>query len=72
MASKRDPNTLSNYHEIRTTEISIDFDINFEKKRLEGGVSLKLKGVAKSAVKEVILDTRLVSSVQQPQISLTI
>jgi hypothetical protein len=61
MAIKRDPNTLSNYHEIRTTQVYIDFDINFEKKRLEGSVTLKLKGVADAAVKEVILDTRLVA-----------
>ena len=60
MSGKRDPNTLSNYNEIRTTQVSINFDIDFSKKRLTGNVILKLKGLVESGCKEVVLDTRLV------------
>lgn len=52
----RDPNTVSNYEDIRTTHITTDFDIDFTKKRLSGNVSLKLKAL--KDVKEVVLDSR--------------
>jgi leukotriene-A4 hydrolase len=54
----RDPNTLSNYNEIRTTQVAINFDIDFEKKRLAGNVILKMKNVAEGGCKEILLDTR--------------
>jgi hypothetical protein len=58
MATKRDPNTLSNYNEIRTTHIAINSDIDFEKKKLTGNVILKMKGMTEREVSEVVLDTR--------------
>jgi hypothetical protein len=54
----RDPNTLSNYNEIRTTQVAINFDIDFEEKRLAGNVILKMKNVAEDGCKEILLDTR--------------
>ena len=56
--ANRDPNTLSNYNEIRTTQVKINFDIDFEKKRLAGNVLLIFKGLAEKGAKQVILDTR--------------
>jgi hypothetical protein len=58
MASNRDPNTLSNYNEIRTTKVSINFDIDFTKKRLAGNVILKMKSLSEGGCNEVVLDTR--------------
>jgi leukotriene-A4 hydrolase len=60
MSAKRDPNTLSNYNEIRTTQVSVNFDIDFSKKRLSGNVILKMKGLVEPGCKEVVLDTRFV------------
>lgn len=60
MAKKRDPNTLSNYHEILTTQLSLNFDIDFKKKQLAGNVIIRLKSLAESGVKTVILDTSYV------------
>lgn len=56
---RRDPNTNSNYEEVKTSHISIDFDIDFENKMLSGSVGLKMK-VLTDSLKQVILDTRLV------------
>jgi leukotriene-A4 hydrolase len=58
MASTRDPNTLSNYNEIRTTQVAINFDIDFERKRLAGNIILKMKNLADTGCQEIILDTR--------------
>jgi hypothetical protein len=58
MPANRDPNTLSNYNEVRTTHVSFNFDIDFSKKRLAGNVILKMKSLAEPGCKEVVLDTR--------------
>jgi hypothetical protein len=54
---KRDFQTLSNYDVIRTTQVSLNFDIDFEKKRLSGNVVLKMKVVADECT-TIILDTK--------------
>ncbi|KAH7072544.1 leukotriene A-4 hydrolase [Paraphoma chrysanthemicola] len=41
--TQRDPNTLSNYDYWRTTHTSVDFEIDFEKKRLVGNVVLSVQ-----------------------------
>jgi leukotriene-A4 hydrolase len=58
-AKKRDFQTLSNYDEIRTTQLSLNLDIDFEKKRLYGNVVLKMK-VQVEECDTIILDTRYV------------
>jgi leukotriene-A4 hydrolase len=60
---KRDYQTLSNYHEIITTQVSLNFDIDFEKKKLAGNVILKLKAVVDDP-SVIILDTRYVHQKQ--------
>jgi leukotriene-A4 hydrolase len=57
MAKKRDPNTFSNYHEVRTTHISINFDIFFKEKRLVGNVIQKMKCLVDKC-ESIILDSR--------------
>ncbi|KAF2094168.1 leukotriene A-4 hydrolase [Rhizodiscina lignyota] len=52
----RDPNTLSNYDDVRTTHVVANFEIDFEKKRLVGSVLLKLKSLTDN-LKSVVLDT---------------
>ena len=54
----RDPNTLSNYDKFRTRHITADFKIDFQKKRLEGKVSLNLQVLDKAA--EIVLDSSFV------------
>lgn len=56
----RDPNTLSNYHNFVTKHTSVDFDIDFAKKRLFGSVVLTVESLAGEDVKEVVLDSRYV------------
>ena len=56
----RDPNTLSNYHNLVTRHTSVDFDIDFEKKRLYGAVTLTLESLTDEEVKDVVLDSRYV------------
>lgn len=56
----RDPNTLSNYHNFVTRHTSVDFDIDFERKRLFGSVVLTLECLTDEDVKEVVLDARYV------------
>ena len=51
----RDPNTLSNYDKFRTKHITANFKIDFEKKRLEGDVALRLEVLEKA--REIVLDT---------------
>jgi leukotriene-A4 hydrolase len=56
-STKRDFQTLSNYNEIRTTQVSLNFDLDFEKKILKGTVVLKLNALVDDC-KAIILDTR--------------
>jgi leukotriene-A4 hydrolase len=56
----RDPNTLSNYHNFVTRHTSVDFDIDFQKKRLFGSVVLTLESLTDEEVKDVVLDSRYV------------
>ena len=53
----RDPNTLSNYNNWRTTHTSTTFDILFDEQKLTGNVTHKLKSTTKAETKEIILDT---------------
>ena len=55
----RDPNTLSNYHNYVTRHTSVDFEIDFAKKRLVGKVVLKLESLTDGKV-DVVLDARYV------------
>jgi len=54
----RDPNTLSNYHNLLTKHTSVDFEIDFEHKILTGAVGLDLESLTDEDVKEVVLDSR--------------
>jgi leukotriene-A4 hydrolase len=53
----RDPNTLSNYNNFRTTHTSTEFDILFDEQKLSGKVTHTLKSLTKGETKEVILDS---------------
>ena len=53
----RDPNTLSNYNNWRTTHTRADFQILFDEQRLKGRVTLDLKSITDAEAKEIILDT---------------
>ena len=53
----RDPNTLSNYNNWRTTHTSTTFDILFDEQKLTGNVTHKLKSTTKAETKEIILDS---------------
>lgn len=53
----RDPCTLSNYHNFKTTNTALDFHIDFENKVLEGNVSLRLKSLTEAETNEIVLDT---------------
>jgi hypothetical protein len=62
----RDPNTLSNYHNYVTRHTSVDFEIDFEKKRLVGSVVLRLESLVDGDEKvDVVLDSRYVSAPNQ-------
>ena len=52
----RDPNTLSNYHEWKTSHITADLAIEFEQQRCSGKVTLALTRLEKSS-KKIVLDT---------------
>lgn len=56
----RDPNTLSNYHNFLTRHTVAEFEIDFEKKVLNGGVELTFESLTDGEAKDVVLDTRLV------------
>jgi hypothetical protein len=56
----RDPNTLSNYHNYVTRHTSVDFDIDFEKKRLVGSVVLRMESLVDGDDVDVVLDSRYV------------
>jgi len=51
----RDPNTLANYGEWLTKHTTVNFNVNFEKQRLEGSVSLELESLTDKKSEEVIL-----------------
>ena len=53
----RDPNTLSNYDEFRTTHTVAHLNIDFAKKQLSGSLSLTLKVVGDTNADEIVLDT---------------
>lgn len=53
----RDPNTLSNYHNFRTTHTDISFDILFTEKKVRGTVTHTLTSITAAEAKEIILDT---------------
>ena len=53
----RDPNTLSNYNNWRTTHTRTTFDILFDQQKLAGNVTHKLKSITKAETNEVILDS---------------
>ncbi|KAH3915511.1 leucine aminopeptidase [Parastagonospora nodorum] len=52
----RDPNTLSNYHNYVTRHTSLDFEIEFERKRLVGSVVLRMESLTDAEV-DVVLDS---------------
>ncbi|KAL9039362.1 MAG: hypothetical protein Q9180_002576 [Flavoplaca navasiana] len=53
----RDPNTLSNYNNFLTQHTSANFEIDFERRRLQGNVTLKLVSISDSETKDILLDT---------------
>lgn len=60
MASRRDPNTDSNYEAWRTRHTTADLTIDFASKRLRGSVTLDLVSQTDAASQEIILDTSFV------------
>ncbi|KAJ4165787.1 hypothetical protein LMH87_007403 [Akanthomyces muscarius] len=60
-ATQRDPTTLSNYGVWRTRHTAVDFKIDFDNKRLQGSVTLRLESQLDKAGAEVVLDTRFVA-----------
>lgn len=54
----RDPNTLSNYHNFLTKHTVANFEIDFEKKVLHGGVELTFESLTEGETKDIVLDTR--------------
>lgn len=56
----RDPNTLSNYNNFVTKHTIANFEINFEKRVLEGNVKLSLESITEGEINRIILDTRCV------------
>lgn len=64
----RDPNTLSNYHNYVTRHTSVDFEIDFERKRLVGSVVLRLESLVDADEKvDVVLDSRYTSALHQSE-----
>ncbi|KAI1812471.1 leukotriene A-4 hydrolase [Poronia punctata] len=57
----RDPSTLANYGEWLTKHTTVNFNVNFEKQRLEGSVLLELESLTDGKSQEVILDTNHLS-----------
>ena len=55
--TSRDPNTLSNYNDWRTTHTTANFHVLFDEQRLKGRVSLDLKSTTDAETKEIILDS---------------
>jgi leukotriene-A4 hydrolase len=66
----RDPNTLSNYHNYVTRHTSVDFEIDFEKKRMVGTVVLKMESLVDGdAQVDVVLDSKYVLSEHQEAVA---
>lgn len=57
ITNPRDPNTLSNYNNWRSTHITANFDILFDQKKLVGSVIHQLKSTTDAESQEIILDT---------------
>lgn len=57
----RDPNTLSNYHNFVTRHTAASYDIDFEQRKLKGGVVLTLESLTDKESKEIVLDTSFLS-----------
>lgn len=53
----RDPNSLSNYNNFRTTETAVDLEIVFSQQILKGRVCHKLRSITDAATKEILLDS---------------
>ena len=53
----RDPNTLSNYNNWRSTHVTANFDILFDQKKLVGNVVHIFKSTTDAQSREIILDT---------------
>ncbi|EON68246.1 leukotriene A-4 hydrolase [Coniosporium apollinis CBS 100218] len=53
----RDPNTLSNYNNFVTKHTIANFEINFEKRVLEGNVELSLESITEGEIDRIVLDT---------------
>ncbi|KAI5861248.1 peptidase family M1-domain-containing protein [Durotheca rogersii] len=53
----RDPNTLANYGDWAVRHTTVDFKVNFEKRRLEGSVLLELESLTDRGSREIVLDT---------------
>ncbi|KAK4927455.1 Leucyl aminopeptidase yscIV, partial [Elasticomyces elasticus] len=53
----RDPNTLSNYNNWRSTHVTANFDILFDQKKLVGNVVHQFKSITNAESREIILDT---------------
>lgn len=58
ISQPRDPNTLSNYNNFKTTNTAVDLKIDFQKQTLSGLVSLTLKSLTEGETDQVILDSR--------------
>ena len=53
----RDPNTLSNYNNFRTTHTTVNFNILFETQQIAGNVVHTLKSTTNAESREIILDS---------------
>lgn len=53
----RDPNTLSNYNNWRSTHITANLDILFDQKKLVGNVVHQFKSITDAESRDIILDT---------------
>lgn len=53
----RDPNTLSNYNNWRSTHVTANFEILFDQKKLVGNVVHKFESITNEESREIILDT---------------
>lgn len=54
----RDPNTLSNYHNFITKHTVANFEIDFDRKVLDGNVVLHLESITNAEIDSIVLDTR--------------
>ena len=53
----RDPNTLSNYNNWKTSHTRAEFAIDFDAQKLIGNVTLELESITAAESEEIILDT---------------